>query len=324
MIDTIKCIDIKGKINTTDLFNLLKTKSLKSNNEIISILQNFNKFPDFCSYYLNPDSVKYFENFHKLVRDFSNNDDNATSSFETTIEQYISCLTKIILSLNLLLKTQEMLSKILISSKNKLNSLIIKNQIENSNHEKLINLIDNFSNIFLVKSFRSNSSTSTTFSNMSSLDSTPQNISFKNYSSVKDLEKFKFEINPENYVDEDKTPKFILNAIVEEKVENFNENDKIDKKDSALTLSQFVFVNQNNNYLENEEKQKESDNNFENLLVMINNLYKKALINAEEKIKFKKMVIGKSIKLEKFYYDIYQNSNTDKKQFIQEIKKLIN
>ena len=36
------------------------------------------------------------------------------------------------------------------------------------------------------------------------------------------------------------------------------------------------------------------------------------------------MVIGKSIKLEKFYYDIYQNSNTDKKQFIQEIKKLIN
>ena len=322
MINTIKFIDINNKLNIADLFSLLKTKSQKSNNEILSKLQNFNTFPDFCNYYINQDSIKYFNCLQKLIHDFSN-ENHTTSSFESTIEQYISCLTKIILLINLLFKIQEILNKISISSKNKLNTLKIKNQIENLNQESLFNLFDIFSNIYR-DDFRNNSSTSTTISNMSSLDLIPHYTSFKNYSSEKEVKKL--ENKAEIYDKIIDTPRFELelNTIIEEQIENLSENNKINIKDSALTLSQYIFDNeQNNNNLGNGKEQKETDiNKFLNLLIMINRLYKKDLINAEEKIKLKKMVLSKSIKIEKFYYDIYKNSDNDNEKLIQEIKKL--
>ena len=320
MMDVIKSIDINGEINTKDLFSLLKTKSQKSDIEIFSKLQNFNNFPDFCNYYLNQESLKNFANLQKSVHDFSN-DDDTTSTFESDIDQYISFTTKIILSLNLLFKTKDALNRIMMSSKKKLNSLKIKNQIENINQENLFNLIDIFSNVSRTD-FRRNSSTSTATSNMSSLDLTPRTL--RNYLSEKELEKFKFEINDEMYDSSQKTPRFELelNTIAEEQIENLSENNKIAKKDSVLTLSEYVFFDDKNT--ENVEKQKEKNNNrFQSLLVMINSLYKKTLINAEEKIKLKKMVIDKSIKIENFYYDIYQNLGTDKEKLVQGIKKLM-
>ena len=320
MLDIIKCIDINGNINTSDLFSLLKTKSQKSNDEIFSKLQNFSNFSDFSNYYLNKDYSKNFKCLNKLILNFSNYDD-MTSSFETTTEQYISYLIQTILSLNLLLKTQEILNEILISYKNKLNSLKTKNQIENSNQENLFNLIDIFSNISHTH-FRCNSSTSTAASNTSLLDLIPHSSSFRNHLSEKEVEKFVDDL--EIY---DKTPRFklSLNTIVEEQIENLNENNKINVPDSSLTLSQYVFVDEQNNNInfENEEKQKEENKNkFKNLLQMVKSLYKKALISTEEKIKFKKMIIGKSVIVEKFY-DIYQNPNTSKEKLNQEIKKLM-
>ena len=322
MLNIIKNIDVNGKINTTELFTILKTKSQKSNAEIFSKIQNFNKFPEFFNYYLNKDSVKYFNCLHQFIHGFSNID-VTSSSFETTIEQYISYSTKIILSINLLLKIHEILNKILISSKKKLNSLKIKNQIENSNQENLFNLVDIFSNISRPD-FRCNSSTSTAISSMSSSDLTALNPFFKNYSSEKEIKKF--EANVEVYEKSSETPRFEkeLNSSIEESIENLNENNKIYISDSVLTLSQYVFVDEKNNNVNAKIEDKEKDSNkYENLLIMINNLYKKELINDEGKIKLKKMVISKSIKVEKFYYDTYQNPNTDKEKLIEEIKKLI-
>ena len=159
---------------------------------------------------------------------------------------------------------------------------------------------------------------------MSSLDLIPHYTSFKNYSSEKEVKKL--ENKAEIYDKIIDTPRFELelNTIIEEQIENLSENNKINIKDSALTLSQYIFDNeQNNNNLGNGKEQKETDiNKFLNLLIMINRLYKKDLINAEEKIKLKKMVLSKSIKIEKFYYDIYKNSDNDNEKLIQEIKKL--
>ena len=323
MLNIIKNIDVNGKINTTELFTILKTKSQKSNVEIFSKIQNFNKFPEFFNYYLNKDSVKYFNCLHQFIHGFSNID-ITSSSFETTIEQYISYSTKIILSINLLLKIHEILNKILISSKKKLNSLKIKNQIENTNQENFFNLVDIFSNISRPD-FRCNSSTSTAISSMSSSDFTQHNSSFKNYSSEKEIKKF--EANVEVYKEpSSETPRFEkeLNSSIDESIENLNENNKIYISDSVLTLSQYVFVDEKNNNVNVKIKDKEKDSNkYENLLIMINNLYKKELINDEGKIKLKKMVISKSIKVEKFYYDIYQSPNKDKEKLIEEIKKLM-
>ena len=299
-------MDIDGNISTTDLFNLLKTKSQKSNCEILAKLQNFNNFPDFCNYYLNQDFYQNFRPLYNFISNFSNIDDT-TSSLGTNIDKYISCLTKIILLFNLLLKTQEVLKKILISSKNELNSLKIKNQIENSNQENLFNLIDIFTNIFYID-FRSESSTSATKSNISSFDLSLFNS--KNNSS--EIEKL--DINDEIYNELTNTPRFNqeLKTIDEDKIENFRQNNKIVKKDSTFTLSGYVCDDEENNNIGNEIKQKENDNDkLLNLLVMINILYRKTLINAEEKIKLKTMVIDKSLKISKFYNDIYQNKYTN-------------
>ena len=53
---------------------------------------------------------------------------------------------------------------------------------------------------------------------------------------------------------------------------------------------------------------------------MIYKIYKKGLINSEEKIKLKKLVIEKSKNIEYLYYNIYLNSKNDKDTLITEVK----
>lgn len=63
---------------------------------------------------------------------------------------------------------------------------------------------------------------------------------------------------------------------------------------------------------------------LESLLEMIKTLYKKGLINSEEKIKLKRLVIKKSEKIINFYYDVYQKANLfDNQKLLNEIKKTI-
>ena len=312
MIDIIKYTNVNRKINKSDLFNLLKTKSQKTNTEILSKLQNFDKFPDFYNYYLNKDFYKNYKHLYKLIHNFSNNDN---ALLETNIDKYISCTTKIILLLNLIFESQEILNKILISLKSDLNSLNTKNKIKNINQEILFNSIDTFLNNSRFN-LRSDSNASTAVSNISSLDLIPHNSLFKNYSSEKEEDKL--------YDETAKTARFeeVLSTIFEEQIEELNENNKNHKKSSELTFSNIFFVNEKN---ESEESHKEKDNKkLQDFLIMINELYRKTLINAEEKIKLKKMVLNKSLKIAKFYNDIYQNPNTNKEKLIEETKKLLN
>ena len=53
-------------------------------------------------------------------------------------------------------------------------------------------------------------------------------------------------------------------------------------------------------------------NHYKNLLEMINKMYKTGLINSEEKVELKKLVIEKSKKIEYLYYNIFTNSKNDK------------
>ena len=53
-------------------------------------------------------------------------------------------------------------------------------------------------------------------------------------------------------------------------------------------------------------------------------MYKTGLINSEEKIKLKQLVIKKSKKIEYLYYNIYSNSKNNKNTLANEIKKLVN
>ena len=63
---------------------------------------------------------------------------------------------------------------------------------------------------------------------------------------------------------------------------------------------------------------------YENLLEMINDVYKKGIINSEEKIILKQLIIAKSKKLENLYYNIYKNKFIDCNVLRLEISKLFN
>ena len=57
---------------------------------------------------------------------------------------------------------------------------------------------------------------------------------------------------------------------------------------------------------------------------MINDIYKKTLINSEEKVKLKQLVIEKSKKVEYLYYNVYKNLKSDKNMVLTELKKILN
>ena len=57
---------------------------------------------------------------------------------------------------------------------------------------------------------------------------------------------------------------------------------------------------------------------------MINKMYKIGVVNSEEKIKLKQLVIGKSKKIEYLYYNIYSNSKNKKDELEIEVKKILN
>ena len=115
------------------------------------------------------------------------------------------------------------------------------------------------------------------------------------------------------------------------------------KDDSVFTLSDIVFdeepltsknievkliepriIMKKNNYSKVRNQQAENQIKNIDLLEMINNIYKKGLINSEEKVKLKQLVIEKSKKIEYLYDNIYINSKNDINKLESEVKKIIN
>ena len=84
-------------------------------------------------------------------------------------------------------------------------------------------------------------------------------------------------------------------------------------KNITQILSETDFMIENN-----------KENYCKNLLEMINNIYRKGIINSEEKVKLKQLVIEKSRKIEYLYNNIYKNSQNDKNKLIYEVKKILN
>ena len=64
-------------------------------------------------------------------------------------------------------------------------------------------------------------------------------------------------------------------------------------------------------------------NHYKNLLEMINKIYREGLINSGEKVKLKKLVIGKSEEIGYLYYSIYKNPKCDTNLLINEIRRVI-
>ena len=371
MKDEIDSIEINGKLDHEKIYGLFKTNSSKINKEISEKIDFFQHNMDFFELYSNKD-IKNFLNFFKIK--LSGNNDEKFPLFKSNIDQYISCISQIILSMKLFFNIQDILMKIITNAKNNLSKLKSENRIQNYNEDNLFLYSES-----LLKIFRKNSeffsSASTLSNNISSLEAAPKNSIF-GFSTEYKIERFSKDEIEFNINDSPHTPRFESNIKSVEKFEkdenksNLNnsiENDFSIKKESVLTLSKYVFaeepitpknpkpilislpivqsknkknstkekIPQNvniNKYINIRNISSEADvfnkfndkNYYRNLLEMINKIYKKGLINSEEKVKLKKLVIEKSKKMEYLYYNIYKNSKNDKNMLVTEVKKILN
>ena len=364
MIDFIKSVDFSEEMKINDLFNFFKSNSSKINTEIYSKIQKFNKISDFFQYYTNFETRDFLNLLYKIDSlSFEINDEINSSSFNSNIEQYLSCLSRIFLSMKLLQKTKETMNKLFLFYKKIIYELKIEKKIENFNYEDSFSNIDCLTDISHFKLFV-NMSRESTYKG-SSLDS-PMNFivsdKFMNeeVSDNKDydgptpkfnnLTGYHFKENVE--IKKEETfekfmPKgnsiFTLPDIefIEKKNENLNEekilkkcesrnfNIKLNKKKS-LSVTDIIQINIRNNsenklktLNKNNEIKKKSENKLANLLEMINILYRKCLINAEDKIKLKKLIMAKPEKLYDLYNNYYLNTHYDEKILIYKIRKII-
>ena len=338
--EVIKVLDIKGKMKTKEIFNLLKTNSQIKNLEILKKIKSFNKINDFFNHYSNQTSL--FEILNKAEFYSSKNYDEIFSLFDLSIEHYISCFTQIIISIKLIIKTQEILNKIFLAAKKYLSKLKIEEQIENISQKNLFFLVENFLNISGTYSSKSFSNISKSL-NFDSCNSTNNNLlNHKKFIKDPNLKL----ISNDNFVNslkilyrEVSTPKFGSKSD-----KNFDNPEKEYcqtiriRKDSSLTLSGEKTINlfKDDKYFDEDKKKNSTTKNFVlhgnnanekkyvNLLEMINDIYKKGIINSEEKIRLKQLVIAKSEKIENLYYNIYNNKFIDQNILRLEITKLLN
>ena len=127
-----------------------------------------------------------------------------------------------------------------------------------------------------------------------------------------------------------------FNRIIPDEIINRNNiNNNLNSNKNIKRSSQFLLTSRkrtDNNLVKNEIKNKKqnfsstnlkSSNEtkmYKDLLIFINNLFKKEIINSEEKIKLKQLIIVKSDKLENIYGIYYPD---DKDTLIIELKNLI-
>ena len=330
----LKILYAKEELKRKQIYELLKTSSKKVNSEISKKIKSFNKIDDFFNHYSN--QISLLKLLNKAELNFSKNYDELFSSFNSNIEHYISCLTQIIISIKLILKTQEILNKIFLSSKQCLLKLKNEHQIENISQDNLFSFIENLLDFSETKALKSFSNSSTTL-NFSSYDSNNINLlyhqKFVNEQDNKIILNDDFGKTLKILYEEPCTPAFGLKS--DKNFENFekeNYQNKFIRRDSSLTLSGEQEIN---SFKDEKDAVKDKKNNYiiennnvinkklyENLLEMINNIYRKGIINSEEKIKLKQLVIAKSKKLESLYYNIYSNKLLDQNVLKTEVTKL--
>ena len=359
MIDFIKSIDFSEEIKIDKLYHYFKSNSSKTDAEIYSKIRNFKKVSDFFQYYTNSEAIDYLCLLNKIKYiSIKNNDEINSSSLYSNVEQYLSCLTRIFLSLKLLQKAQETMNKLLKFLKKILLELKNENKIENCYLADLFSYIECLTKTTKVNFFETLSKELSC--KKSSLDSVSYfllpdkflnggKLGKNNFDGASPTPKFKNDNENENEIEE--------NMEIKNKTKKTRKSAKnyLLKKNSTFSFSEFEFHEKGNENLNNEIKKFESNiksknkkskyenvinkteknlngnnkakklskNKLVDLLEMINFFYRKCLIKAEEKIKLKKLVMIKSQKLFDLYNNHYFNINIDEKIIIGEIKKII-
>ena len=193
MKDAVKYIEFLGDLKSDKIYYLYKTSSSEINLEILSQLQKYESSLDFFSHYTKNDIKILLNCLNQLDKNYTSIFNDNSNNFSSNTEKYISQISKIILSLSLILKTQETLNKLLIKSKKYLNEISKNCKIENIYHDKLLSLINN-----LEYSFFNDISSYNNFS----MNSTKVNSSLSLNYEIKNVPKILSEVN-NNKIQED-------------------------------------------------------------------------------------------------------------------------
>ena len=264
MKDKINFIDMNGKFNHEQIYNLIKTHSSKANKEISEKINIFRHNIDFFKFYSNKNVKNLLSIFDLKI---SENNDESFSSFKSDIEQYIYCISQIILSIKLFLKTQDILTKIIINVKNNLSKLKYENNLENYDQDYLFLYLESLFKIS-EKDLKFYPSASTLFSSFSPLENIQKNFLFQPFSSDNRIDHFANGAIEFIYDDDNSTPKFELK--LDEEFENQEKkNSNLENlpiiQDSVLTLSKYVFVEESSISQNPESKLIKSITNNQNI-----------------------------------------------------------
>lgn len=143
MMDAIKKIEVTGDFKSDKIYSLYKTSSTEINLEILSLFQKYESSLDFFSYYTKNDIKNLLNSVDQLDENLTSVFNENSNNFSSYINKYISQISKIILTLNLIQKTQEILNNVLLKSKLYLKEISNNSKIENMNQNKLLSLMDN-------------------------------------------------------------------------------------------------------------------------------------------------------------------------------------
>ena len=337
-----------------ELFTIIKTKSSKMNELIGKKIESFENIDNFLTYYSDKKSNDLLFIIDKL-NDVNLSEKEDNSKPDLIVEKYIYNLIRAILSVKIITKIEKILENILITSKKNLIKLKLENHIQNHNQKKLLLLIDQILNNSKIKKSKNFSNVSMLKKRFSSEEDISNNF-FSKFSLEKKITKSnadpistpKFKHEREDSI-KNKCYSFKNQEATLKLFRPFK------KKESTLTLSELILdeepIRQINSTkqkdtIKNEanlddkspfklekldekknvslsERNRSKINTYKNLLEMIANLYKKGLINAEEKIKLKQLVIKKPENLENFYKNNYKYLNINNDILTIEIEKII-
>ena len=143
MIDIIKNIGLLEEFKSDKIYYLYKTSSSEINLQILSHLQKYESSSDFFNCYTKTDVKRLTNSVNKLDKDLTSVLNNDSNNFSSNIDKYISEISKVILTLNLIHQIQEILNNLLLKSKQHLNGVSNNCKITNLYQGKLLSLINN-------------------------------------------------------------------------------------------------------------------------------------------------------------------------------------
>ena len=354
-------IKLSNNIDKDMLYNLFKSKKSDVNMELFSKLFKFNSNMDFFNFYSGIDLNPLLNNINKiklgltsilLIRSPEEN------------ESYFSTLSKIIISLHLINELNKITNDSLIQIQKYSQNFFIKNNVNQKlkseiricihdlhsknifrQNDKKEVISDNDNNAIFTPKFEgfepnkrfASSNSIHTISKKDSKEKLNKNIRDNMYDSYRNLMdpiKKKHKKKPANsnksdnlgiIINDMNDLNFSFGEIPKKRIKK--SKSKFNKKTKSLDLDETIKIGST----EKESKLLSSKqvyyDMYFNLLQIIKESYQKGLINAEEKLSLKKIIISKT----EFIFDIYQKyhlnafikDKNNMQQLLNEMKKFL-